>query len=169
MFIERSDLSGKKRKIIVKNLLWVPDIKCDPDPSKQMIYWADNYRNTLEMSDYDGMNRKVVYRSPNIYLQVSNIAVYKVRLSDSNVIKLSSFGIYNYFIKIQLFIVLFVQRLFCPIFIINQTFKHIYRIKNIFRDEFSINNFDKKKYFSYTCINLHFFQTELVSHLVNIR
>lgn len=131
----------------MKNLLWVPDIKCDPDPSKQMIYWADNYRNTLEMSDYDGMNRKVVYRSPNIYLQVSNIAVYKVRLSDSNVIKLSSFGIYNYFIKIQLCIVLFVQRLFCPIFIINQTFKHIYRIKNIFRDEFSINNFDKENIF----------------------
>nr|XP_034302441.1 low-density lipoprotein receptor-related protein 4 isoform X2 [Crassostrea gigas] len=84
VFIERSDLSGKKRKIIVKNLLWVPDIKCDPDPSKQMIYWADNYRNTLEMSDYDGMNRKVVYRSPNIYLQVSNIAVYKDVLCGSD-------------------------------------------------------------------------------------
>lgn len=127
MFIERSDLSGKKRKIIVKNLLWVPDIKCDPNPSKQMLYWADNYRNTLEMSDYDGMNRKVVYRSPNIYLQVSNIIVYKVRLSD--------FGVY-YFITIQLFIVLFVQRLFCPILAINQT-EHIYRIKDIFNDAFS--------------------------------
>lgn len=95
VFIERSDLSGNKRKIIVKHLLWVPDIECDPNPSKQMIYWADNYRNTLEMSDYDGMNRKVVYRSSNIYLQVSNIIVYKVRLSDSRVIKLSSFGIYS--------------------------------------------------------------------------
>lgn len=133
VFIERSDLSGKKRKIIVKNLLWVPDIKCDPDPSKRMIYWADNYRNTLEMSDYDGMNRKVVYRSPNIYLQVSNIVVYKVRFSDSKVIKLSSFGIYNYSITIEFFfIVLFVQRLFCPILTILIKFNTLTEEKIVF-------------------------------------
>lgn len=68
MFIERLDLFGKKRKIIVKNLFWVLDIKCDLDFSKWMIYWVDNYRNILEMSDYDGMNRKVVYCLFNIYL-----------------------------------------------------------------------------------------------------
>ena len=79
-FIESADLSGNNRKIIVKNnLLWVPDIKCDPDPTKKLLYWADNYRNTLEMSDYQGMNRKVIYRSPNINLFITNIDIYKVR------------------------------------------------------------------------------------------
>nr|XP_022324488.1 low-density lipoprotein receptor-related protein 4-like isoform X3 [Crassostrea virginica] len=77
-FIESADLSGNNRKIIVKNnLLWVPDIKCDPDPTKKLLYWADNYRNTLEMSDYQGMNRKVIYRSPNINLFITNIDIYK--------------------------------------------------------------------------------------------
>ena len=79
-FIESADLSGNNRKIIVKNnLLWVPDIKCDPDPTKKLLYWADNYRNTLETSDYQGMNRKVIYRSPNINLFITNIDIYKVR------------------------------------------------------------------------------------------
>ena len=79
-FIESADLSGNNRKIIVKNnLLWVPDIKCDPDPTKKLLYWADNNRNTLETSDYQGMNRKVIYRSPNINLFITNIDIYKVR------------------------------------------------------------------------------------------
>lgn len=75
------------------------------------------------MSDYDGMNRKVVYRSPNIYLQVSNIVVYKVRFSDSKVIKLSSFGIYNYFITIEIFFYSFIRPK-----IILSNFNHINQI-----------------------------------------
>ncbi|XP_062572013.1 low-density lipoprotein receptor-related protein 6-like isoform X2 [Saccostrea cucullata] len=76
-FIERSDLSGKNRQIIVRNLLWVPDMKCDPDPTQRTLYWADNYRNTLESSDYNGGNRKVIYRSRNINLFITNIVVYR--------------------------------------------------------------------------------------------
>ena len=75
--LKRSDLAGNNIQNIVTGLDFVPDMVTDPEQSK--IYWIDNNRNSIESADYDGKNRKLVFRTLNTGVLMGSIAVYKVK------------------------------------------------------------------------------------------
>lgn len=60
--IERSDLDGSNRTIIIRNGLKKPmDIAIDYRES--LLYWVDGEKKIIESSDLHGQNRRVVVRS----------------------------------------------------------------------------------------------------------
>lgn len=59
--IERASLDGRDRTVIVyRGLLNVVALSVDAAYNK--LYWSDVTRQTLEISDYDGSNRRVITR-----------------------------------------------------------------------------------------------------------
>lgn len=59
--IERASLNGQDRVgIVYRGLLTVKSLSVDT--LKDKLYWADETRQTLEVSDYDGSNRRVIRR-----------------------------------------------------------------------------------------------------------
>ena len=73
--IERSDLSGGSRELLVKRSLYNPT-SIVLDISEQRIYWTDSVRDTIETATYNGGDRRLIRRlvSTNLY----DIALYKV-------------------------------------------------------------------------------------------
>ncbi|XP_053404897.1 low-density lipoprotein receptor-related protein-like [Mercenaria mercenaria] len=63
--IERSDLIGGKRKIIIWHSLITPTTLCI-DQSVDRLYWSDPARGTIEYSDFDGNGRKILLSDPNV-------------------------------------------------------------------------------------------------------
>ncbi|XP_065930465.1 low-density lipoprotein receptor-related protein 4-like [Magallana gigas] len=60
--ITRASLNGDNTTVIVyKGLIYVPTLSIDPD--NKMIYFADTVRDTIEVCDYDGSNRRVIRRT----------------------------------------------------------------------------------------------------------
>ena len=79
--IERASLDGQDRKVIVyRGLLSV--VALSVDTANDKLYWSDFGRQTLEVSDYNGSNRRVIIRInwlPFIdlfYYEVSNKLIY---------------------------------------------------------------------------------------------
>lgn len=65
--VERAYLDGSERtKIVVEKIVHPYGITVDI--STQSVYWVDTYLGTLEKVNYDGMNRRTVYKNA----QVSN-------------------------------------------------------------------------------------------------
>ncbi|OWF37416.1 Low-density lipoprotein receptor-related protein 4 [Mizuhopecten yessoensis] len=63
--IERALLDGTVRvPIITTSLLSVEDIEIDA--GERRLYWTDAGRDTIESSQYDGTDRKIIYRQLNI-------------------------------------------------------------------------------------------------------
>lgn len=59
--IEKSSLDGQNRQVIVfRGLLLVRALTVDTANNK--LYWADRQKQTIEGSNYDGSNRKVIRR-----------------------------------------------------------------------------------------------------------
>ena len=57
--IEKAYLDGQDREVIVyAGLLRVPSLSVDIE--KNILYWVDNKRHTIEASNYDGSNRRVI-------------------------------------------------------------------------------------------------------------
>ncbi|OWF37417.1 Low-density lipoprotein receptor-related protein 4 [Mizuhopecten yessoensis] len=62
--IERALLDGTVRvPIITTSLLSVEDIEIDA--GERRLYWTDALRNAIESSQYDGTDRKIIYRQLN--------------------------------------------------------------------------------------------------------
>lgn len=60
--ITRASLYGDNTTVIVyKGLISVPTLSIDPD--NKMLYFADTVRDTIEVCDYDGSNRRVIRRT----------------------------------------------------------------------------------------------------------
>lgn len=58
--IESANLDGSNRKVLVsKDLLWPLGIAVDH--ANERIYWTDTKAHTVETSDFDGNDRKVVH------------------------------------------------------------------------------------------------------------
>lgn len=62
--IERTTLDGLDRTVIVYRGLLVV-IALSIDTYRNKLYWSDIGRQTLEISDYDGSNRRVITLSNN--------------------------------------------------------------------------------------------------------
>ena len=79
--IERSDLLGETRTLIVwKGLLRPSVLTLDIDhidPSKDILYWSDQVRGTVEFSALDGSNRKILIARENT--AYFGLAVFRVR------------------------------------------------------------------------------------------
>ncbi|XP_069121974.1 low-density lipoprotein receptor-related protein 4-like [Argopecten irradians] len=64
--IERADLSGQRRRVIVFiSVLNIGDVSTDIQEKR--IYWTDRIRNTIERCSYDGQNREIFHRRNNNY------------------------------------------------------------------------------------------------------
>lgn len=73
--IEKSSLDGKNRVTIVyKGLSKVLTLTVDTAGDK--LYWSDYSRETLESSNYDGSERKVIRRKNHV--AVSGLVYYQV-------------------------------------------------------------------------------------------
>lgn len=73
--IERSDLIGGGRKIIMWAGLIAPTSLCI-DQSSGKLYWTDPKRGTVEYSDLEGQNRNILISNPE--KDFYGIAVFKV-------------------------------------------------------------------------------------------
>ncbi|KAK3082858.1 hypothetical protein FSP39_007261 [Pinctada imbricata] len=78
--IERSTLSGTDRKIIAfQSLRRIFSMVADV--YKQMLYWVDNLRDTLETCDYNGLNRRVIDRTRRSYptsVDISSVCINRI-------------------------------------------------------------------------------------------
>lgn len=75
--IERASLDGRDRTVIVyRGLLNVVALSVDTTNNK--LYWADVTRQTLEVSDYDGSNRRVITRMNEIIFM--DLLYYEVNI-----------------------------------------------------------------------------------------
>lgn len=64
--IERAYLNGQSRSTIVSSSLgWPNDISLDH--STQKIYWVDAKTDTIETSDYNGANRRIIFTLAGIH------------------------------------------------------------------------------------------------------
>ena len=79
--IERADLSGENRKVVVDLAFWyfvlnqLFPMSVVIDYEAERIYWMDAYDNYIESTDYDGGNwRTVHYVSQNIF--PADLALY---------------------------------------------------------------------------------------------
>ena len=79
--IERADLSGENRKVVVDLAYWyfvlyqLFPMSVVIDYEAERIYWMDAYDNYIESTDYDGGNwRTVHYVSQNIF--PADLALY---------------------------------------------------------------------------------------------
>ena len=79
--IERADLSGENRRIVVDLAFWyfvlnqLAPMSVVIDYEAERIYWMDAYDNYIESTDYDGGNwRTVHYVSQNIF--PADLALY---------------------------------------------------------------------------------------------
>lgn len=73
--IEKSYLDGRHRAVIVyKGLLRVLSLTVDTDNNK--LYWADHDRQTLEVCDYNGSNRRVIRRMYDV--SITDISFHQV-------------------------------------------------------------------------------------------
>ncbi|WAR22304.1 LRP4-like protein [Mya arenaria] len=59
--IERSTLTGTDRKVIVSTGILYPTA-IDVDIANSKLYWTDESRDTVEMANYDGSERKTIRR-----------------------------------------------------------------------------------------------------------
>ena len=73
--IERATLVGGDRRTIVSQGLLYP-ISIDIDISESRIIWVDSSRDTLESSDFEGKNRKVIRRLSGF--EFLDLSIYKV-------------------------------------------------------------------------------------------
>ena len=73
--IEKSDLSGSSRGLLVTRALYWPT-GITADLSEQRLYWTDYIRDSIESVSYTGDDRRFIRRvlSGNLY----DIAIYKV-------------------------------------------------------------------------------------------
>lgn len=75
--IERSSLIGKDRKsIVTSGVDRVYDITVDH--KEQTLYWVDAGRHTLESSDFDGRNRRLLTRMNSV--KFTSVVVFGVRI-----------------------------------------------------------------------------------------
>ena len=75
--IERSSLTGDKRKTIVSTGLLFPlSIKVDVSGSHRRIYWVDKDRETVESANLTGGDRKIIKRMLNT--EFYDLALFKV-------------------------------------------------------------------------------------------
>ncbi|XP_062567174.1 low-density lipoprotein receptor-related protein 6-like [Saccostrea cucullata] len=63
--IERVSMDGRDRTAIVYTSL-LRIFSLSVDETSNLLYWADHDRHTLEVSDYNGLNRRVIRRSNNV-------------------------------------------------------------------------------------------------------
>lgn len=71
--IEKAFLDGQNRVIIVyKGLARVQSLTVDT--ANDRLYWADSIKHTLEGSDFDGSNRRIVRR----LTQASGLSYHQV-------------------------------------------------------------------------------------------
>ncbi|XP_062567175.1 low-density lipoprotein receptor-related protein 2-like [Saccostrea cucullata] len=63
--IEKASMDGVNRTIIV-HIGLIRVLSLSIDVINNLLYWADYGRHTLEASDYNGLNRKVLRRSNNV-------------------------------------------------------------------------------------------------------
>lgn len=75
--IEKASLDGQERIVIVhKGLSRVLSLTVDLENTK--LYWADYGRQTLEVCDYDGTNRRVIRRTNQI--SMTSLAYHQVAI-----------------------------------------------------------------------------------------
>lgn len=75
--IEKAQLDGQDRVVIVhKGLLRV--LSLTVDVAKNKLYWADHDRQTLEVCDYSGSNRRVIRRMYDV--PISDIYFHQVTI-----------------------------------------------------------------------------------------
>lgn len=73
--ISKASLNGENSTVIVFNgLIHVPSLSIDTENNN--LYWTDVVRDTVEVCDYNGFNRRVINRI-NMY-PMSGIQFYKV-------------------------------------------------------------------------------------------
>lgn len=73
--IRKASLNGENSTVIVFNgIVHVPSLAIDTE--NKQLYWVDIVKDTAEVCDYDGSNRRVIVRS-NMY-PMSGIQFYKV-------------------------------------------------------------------------------------------
>lgn len=73
--ITRASLNGDNTTVIVyKGLVHVPTLSIDAD--NDLLYFADTVRDTMEVCEYDGSNRRVIRRT-NL-ATISAIQYYEV-------------------------------------------------------------------------------------------
>ncbi|XP_061184434.1 low-density lipoprotein receptor-related protein 4-like [Saccostrea echinata] len=86
--IEKASMDGTNRSVIVHTgLTWV--LALSVDPANNVLYWADIGRDTFEVSNYDGSNRRVLRRTNNV--DVTGLHY------DQNILHAVSFGFKSLF------------------------------------------------------------------------
>lgn len=58
--IKRSTLDGTHRTVLVTSLRWAKGV--DLDRRNKLVFWVDAETYTVESVDYDGNNRRLLYR-----------------------------------------------------------------------------------------------------------
>ena len=76
--IERASLSGHNRTVLIyRGLLRVMALSVDAE--NNLLFWADHERHTVEVSGYDGNNRRVLQRMNGV--SITGLHYYNVRLT----------------------------------------------------------------------------------------
>ncbi|XP_062572042.1 low-density lipoprotein receptor-related protein 4-like [Saccostrea cucullata] len=73
--IWKSSLSGSDQNLLLSGLLLVTDIVVDE--TERRIFWLDIGRETLETCRYDGLDRRVLKRSPSLLMSMSGLTLYQ--------------------------------------------------------------------------------------------
>ncbi|XP_062570264.1 prolow-density lipoprotein receptor-related protein 1-like [Saccostrea cucullata] len=84
--IEKASMDGENRTTIIHTgLIRVLALSVDTD--RDLLFWADYGRHTIEVSDYDGLNRRVIRRNNNVpatglhyYQNMLHVSSLKARL-----------------------------------------------------------------------------------------
>lgn len=75
MKIERSTLTGQDRKTIISTGLVNPH-SIDIDRKSNTIVWVDAGRHTIELANYEGLERRLIQR--HSHTQFYDIALFRV-------------------------------------------------------------------------------------------
>ena len=74
--LEKADLDGKNRKILVNSKIVYP-YGLTIDLPLQRVYWVDTYLDYIEGVDYDGGNRRTVLRGYPVVQNLYSITVFE--------------------------------------------------------------------------------------------
>lgn len=83
--LERAYLDGSERmKLVVEKIVYPSGVAVDMPT--QSVYWVDTYIETIEKINYDGTNRKTVYRNSQVCIKIFNF-IFLIILNSEHYIK----------------------------------------------------------------------------------